>query len=51
MMHTALTLADYEREAMAPAFYPNRGSNPGYTAFGLAGETAEVLESQGGLLG
>lgn len=39
-----MNLADYERQAMASAFYPNQGSNPGYTALGLAEETIEVFE-------
>uniref|UniRef100_A0A7S1MSX3 NTP pyrophosphohydrolase MazG-like domain-containing protein n=1 Tax=Alexandrium catenella TaxID=2925 RepID=A0A7S1MSX3_ALECA len=37
-----LELSEYQRRAMATAFYPQKGNNVAYAALGLAGESGEV---------
>mmetsp|Transcript_75541 Transcript_75541/g.233725 ORF Transcript_75541/g.233725 Transcript_75541/m.233725 type:complete len:154 (+) Transcript_75541:104-565(+) len=37
-----LSLAEYQRRAMATAFYPQKGNNVAYAALGLVGESGEV---------
>lgn len=39
-----MTFNEYQESASKTAVYPNIGNNPIYPAFGVAGETGEIME-------